>query len=189
VDDPLLPRIAAGDQAAVRECISRYGGLVWSLARRFLSNAADAEDAVQDIFIELWRNAGRYEAAKASESTFVTVVARRRLIDRRRRAGSRPDALPLPETLTTRGTGDGFAAVDRADEARLAAAALDDLREDQRRVLHMAIYRGLTHEEIAHETGMPIGTVKTHVRRGLLRVRDALGVTAAGRDAAKGGVP
>ena len=80
-DPPILTRVARGDSAAVRECIDRYGGLVWSLARRFFANTADAEDATQDVFIHLWKSAGAYDPAIASEAVFVTTIARRRLID------------------------------------------------------------------------------------------------------------
>jgi RNA polymerase sigma-70 factor (ECF subfamily) len=95
--DCVLPRIAAGDPGAASDCLARYGGLVWSLARRFLSNVADAEDAMQDVFIELWKNAGRYDPSRASEPTYVTMIARRRLIDRKRKAGRAPPAQPLPD--------------------------------------------------------------------------------------------
>lgn len=170
---PLLPRIAAGDASAVRACLDRYGPLVYSLTRRFLGNGPDVEDAVQEIFVELWRNAGRYDSKQAAESTFVTLLARRRLIDRRRRQARRPEAQMLPESLASAQVGAAEQA-EMQDEARRAAEALNTLREDQRNVLHMAIYQGLTHEEIAQRTGLPLGTVKTHVRRGLMRIREIL---------------
>src|SRR5436190_14026687 len=85
---PLLGRVAAGDEAAVRECLARYGGLVWSIARRF--EPSDAEDAVQEIFLDLWKSAARFDRAVASETAFVAMIARRRLIDRRRTRGRRP---------------------------------------------------------------------------------------------------
>ena len=175
--DSVLARIAAGDPAAVPDCIARYGGLVWSLARRFLGNPADAEDAVQDVFIELWKNAARYDPARSSEPTYITMIARRRLIDRKRRAGRTPAAQPLPDDPSgapsaAPGSKDR---VEIEDEAAKAAAVLRELRDDERRVILMAVYQGLTHEEIATATGLPVGTVKTHIRRGLIRVRERLG--------------
>ena len=170
--DCVLPRIAAGDPAAVPDCITRYGGLVWALARRFLGNAADAEDAVQDVFIELWKNAARYDPSRASEPTYVTMIARRRLIDRKRKAGRIPAPQPLPEEPP--GVPSRTDRVEIEDDAARAAAVLDELREDERRVIQMAVYQGLTHEEIAAATGLPVGTVKTHIRRGLIRVRERL---------------
>lgn len=174
--DCVLPRIAAGDPAAVPDCIARYGGLVWSLARRFLGNAADAEDAVQDVFIELWKNAARYDPTRSSEPTYITMIARRRLIDRKRRAGRAPAPQALPdEQLGTPANPPRGDRVEIEDEAAKAAAVLGELRDDERRVILMAVYQGLTHEEIATATGLPVGTVKTHIRRGLIRVRERLG--------------
>lgn len=169
--DPVLPRVARGDPAAVRECLQRYGRWVFALARRFLGNAADADDAVQEIFIELWKCAGRYDPAAGSEPTFITMIARRRLIDGRRRSARRPafgpllDAVPEPRPATP---------FDTADEAAKARDALAELREDERTVIRLAVDHGLTHPEIAARTGLPVGTVKTHIRRGLLKVRQRL---------------
>ncbi len=173
VSDALLPRIAAGNQGAVRECLDRYGPLVWSLARRFLGNVSDAEDAVQEIFLDLWKNAARYDSRLGEEVTFVATLARRRLIDRRRSGQRRPDFFPLPEALPARTDSDS-GRLETREQAALAAEAVAELRDEQRRALHMAIFQGLTHEEIARATGWPLGTVKTHVRRGLLRVREVL---------------
>jgi RNA polymerase sigma-70 factor (ECF subfamily) len=179
VTDCVLPRIAAGDPAAEPDCITRYGGLVWALARRFLGNAADAEDAVQDVFIELWRNAARYDPARASEPTYVTMIARRRLIDRKRKAGRTPASQPLSEEPP--GVPPRTDRVEIEDDAARAAAVLGELREDERRVIQMAVYQGLTHEEIAAATGLPVGTVKTHIRRGLIRVRERLNIGGGAR--------
>ena len=95
----ILERVAAGDTQAVDECMSTYRGLVWSLARRQLANHADAEDAVQEIFIEIWRNAARFDPAVASEQTFISMIARRRLIDRHRKRGRQLDTAPISEEL------------------------------------------------------------------------------------------
>src|SRR5690606_24550621 len=89
-DDSVMPRVAAGDPAAMEDCLTRYGGLVWSLARRFSPTNADAEDAVQEVFIEVWRHADRYDESIASEPTFIAMIARRRLIDRQRRRDRQP---------------------------------------------------------------------------------------------------
>ena len=172
----VLSRVAAGEPAAVRECIARYGGLVWSLARRFAPS--DAEDAVQEIFVDLWKSAARFDPETAAEPTFVAMVARRRLIDRRRKDQRRRDTDPLPEVPPAAITEDR---PELGAEAALAARALDQLRPEQRQVLILTACHGLSHEEIAASTGMPLGTVKAHARRGLLRVREVL-------DAGRGGV-
>ncbi len=173
VTDSVLNRVAMGDAGAVQECLDRFGGLVWSLALRFLGNPTDAEDAVQEIFVDLWKNAERYRPERGSEATFVTVLTRRRLIDRRRRAQRSLDTTPLPDSLPSQRQ-EAFHHVEVADEAAHAARALEVLRPEQRQVLELAIYHGLSHEAIAQQTQLPLGTVKTHVRRGLIRVRELL---------------
>ena len=88
----LLQRIAKGDASAVQECMETYGNLVWSLARRYSESAADAEDATQEIFLDIWKSAGRFDPERGKETTFIATIARRRLIDRVRAAGRRhPD--------------------------------------------------------------------------------------------------
>jgi RNA polymerase sigma-70 factor (ECF subfamily) len=165
----LLARVAAGDAAAVRECIARYGGLVWSIARKF--EATDAEDAVQEIFLELWRSAARFDPSVASEATFIAMIARRRLIDRQRTRRRRPTTEQVPELPQIIDEG---SRPDATVEAAKAAAALDQLRPEQRQAVVLATCHGLSHSEIAAKTGMPLGTVKAHVRRGLLSIRAAL---------------
>jgi RNA polymerase sigma-70 factor (ECF subfamily) len=169
--DPVLPRVALGDSRAIKECLSRYSRIVYSLALKFLGNATDADDATQDVFIELWKNAERFDPSRASESTFVTMVARRRLIDYRRKASRQMATDELPESLPERRFSPQL---DARDEACQARSALQTLREEQRNLILLAIDHGLTHEEISVRTGYPIGTVKTHIRRGLMKLREVL---------------
>src|SRR5580700_12012752 len=86
----VLQRIASGDSAAVRDCIEQYGALVWSLARRLTRTPSDAEDATQEIFLDIWRSAGRFDAKQGSDRVFIAMIARRRLIDRLRKTTSEP---------------------------------------------------------------------------------------------------
>jgi RNA polymerase sigma-70 factor (ECF subfamily) len=166
---PVLTRVARRDTAAMRECLARYGGLVWSLARRHTRSAQEAEDAAQEVFLDVWKSAGRYDASIASETAFIAMIARRRLIDIRRKhrnEGHGPtDAGPEPV--------DERAAPDRCAEASLAAEALEKIRPEQRTVLILAC-EGYSHDDISRETGMPLGTVKAHARRGLLQLRALL---------------
>jgi RNA polymerase sigma-70 factor, ECF subfamily len=171
VNPPLLQQVALGDPSAIRDCIARFGNLVWSLARRF--SPADAEDAVQEIFVDLWRSAARYDPSVASETAFVAVLARRRLIDRRRRRMRRVETEPLGDVATAM-SGAGSAQMEMCGEAMLAGKALAQLRPEQRTVLLLAACHGLSHEEIAQSVGLPLGTVKAHARRGLIRVREIL---------------
>ncbi|HEY8074988.1 MAG TPA: sigma-70 family RNA polymerase sigma factor [Labilithrix sp.] len=173
MSDLLLPRVAAGDRTAIREAIERFGGLVWSLARR--ATPTDAEDVVQEIFLDLWKSASRYDARAGSETTFVATIARRRIIDRRRARARRPETDPLSERTAP----PEASRAELGAEAALAARALDQLRPEQRQVLILTACHGLSHEEVASSTGMPLGTVKAHARRGLIRVREVLGEAAA----------
>lgn len=151
--------------------MARYGRLVWSLARRFFSSPEEAEDAAQEVFLDLWKSAARFDASAGSEVTFVGVITRRRLIDHKRRM----QRAPATEALVT----DSFPAEsdvppELGAEAALAARAVGQLRPDQREVLVLTACHGLSHEEVAKKTGLPLGTVKAHSRRGLIAVRKLL---------------
>lgn len=165
--EPLLPRVAAGDADAMRLCIERYGPLVWGLARRFLGGSSDAEDAVQDIFIELWRSAERFRAEVASEKTFVAMIARRRLIDRRRALGRKPATVDSGELQ--------LGLDPPSEDAPTIRRMLGKLRDEQRQVLLMSACFGMSHGEIAEHSGMALGTVKSHARRGLMQLRSLMG--------------
>lgn len=179
--DSVLQRVAQGDSDAVKACLDEYGNLVWSMALRNCPDRSEAEDAVQEIFIDLWKSAGRFDASRASETTFVGMIARRRLIDRRRSRARRPIVEDLDERLEKRGeepvAGDGPDSVEATADASLAARALAQLDPKERHVVLMSAYHGYSHGQIADETGIPLGTVKTYIRRGLSRVRALLETT------------
>lgn len=179
--EAILKRIANGDQNAVQDCLKAYGGLVWSLARRMLRNTDDAEDAVQEIFVDLWKNAARFDASQSSETTFVAMIARRRIIDRIRYSKRRiaPDSI---EDLVSEPANRSDRDMQTSVEAGEAAKALEGLRPEQRQVLQLSIIQGLSHQEIADSTGMPLGTVKTHARRGILQAREFLGLGSSNID-------
>ena len=173
LEKPLLHRVGEGDPDAVRECIARFAGLLWSLTRRAGFADAEAEDAVQEIFTEIWKNGLRYDPSIASDTAFIATIARRRLIDRRRRLGRRPAPQPI---IADEGLPPSPAepATDLGEEAAKASQALQLLSPEQQRVLRLSVYEGLSHELIARATGLPLGTVKTHARRGLMRLREML---------------
>jgi RNA polymerase sigma factor (sigma-70 family) len=155
--------------------MARFGGLVWSLARRCGLPEAEMEDAVHEIFTELWQNGHKYDPKIASEAAFVAVIARRRLIDRRRKLGRRPAAQELNESFTLPDTvPPAIGSIEIAEEADAAARALAALSSGQQKVLRLSVYEGLSHELISRATGIPLGTVKTHARRGLIRLREML---------------
>ena len=165
---PLLPRVAVGDDAAVKECLRRYGRLVHALAWRYLGSDGDVEDACQDIFVALWKSAAAFDPERGTEVTFVALVARRRLIDRSRTPGTRP--LPAFEEAPP----PSGSALETFVDAKNAVAALSQCSEDQRQVIKLAAFQGLTHEEIAQELAIPVGTVKSHYARGIDRLKRAL---------------
>lgn len=169
----VLERIAGGEAAAVNECMRTYGGLVWSLALRMSPGRADAEDAVQEIFMDLWRNAGAYDPAKSPEKVYIAMIARRRLIDRWRSRSRRLEAEPLEDS---EGLLEQVTEASPATNAELAEAiaVIDALDPEQREVIHMGVVEGMTHSEIARATGKPLGTVKTQIRRGLIKIRAQL---------------
>jgi RNA polymerase sigma-70 factor (ECF subfamily) len=171
----ILKRIALGDRDAVSDCLDQYGGLVWSIARKMLRNLDDAEDAVQEIFIDIWKNAERFDESQASETTFIAMIARRRIIDRIRRTGRRLSADSLEDVVIEPRTHDDRK-VQLSVEAGEAAEALRTLKPEQQKVLQLSIVEGMSHQEIADVTGMPLGTVKTHARRGILQAREMLGL-------------
>ncbi len=173
LSEDLLPKVASGDPQAIQGCIDRYGALIWSLARRHSPSSADAEDAVQEIYIDLWKSSERFDRSKASETTFVAMIARRRLIDRHRHRQRRPqtDALdPAKDDVVD----PNQRQMEASAEASLAARALATLAPQERKVILLSTYQGMSHGQIADHTGIPLGTVKTYIRRGLQRVRKLL---------------
>lgn len=170
----ILQRISAGDAAAVRACLDEYGSTVWSIAQRYLGPLGeDVEDAVQEIFVEVWKSAVRFDPAKGSEAAFIATIAHRRLITRQQRAQRRRTAAlaNVPEPAAGPRTREASAL---RDEARAAAAAFERLSEDEKHVLHLSVHYGLSHERIAKATDLPVGTVKSRLRRGLIRLREML---------------
>jgi len=176
----ILERVAAGDTAAVGECLDRYGDLVWSLARRYLRNAADAEDAVQDIFIDIWGSSGRYDRNIASEVAFISTIARRRLIDKIRAAERRPlmdsldddEGAPIDPGIP--------ATVEDDTEVSIVERVLAEMDPEHQKVISMSLYEGYSHSEIAERLSLPLGTVKTRVRRGLIHIRQQLNISTTG---------
>lgn len=178
----ILPRVARGDPQAVQACLDRYGSLVWSIALKWSSSRADAEDAVQDIFIDLWKSASRFDGSKAGEATFIAMIARRRMIDRRRAQGREREHRAPADVDLDELASDAHEALETHGEALIAAKAMATLPADRQKVLQLSIYEGMTHEQISSSTGIPIGTVKSHVRRGLNTIRNRLSETSEGME-------
>lgn len=169
----ILQRIAEQDKSAVGECLDQYGKLVWSLARKYTRTREDAEDAVQDIFIDVWKYAARFDARKSPECAFITMIARRRLIDRLRKSSQQPQTAVYEDALENERS-DADKKLHLFVEIRYAIEALNKLGTQQKQILQMSIYGGMTHSEIAQTTGLPLGTVKSQIRRGFQKIREAI---------------
>lgn len=176
----LLRRVASGDARATREFIRVYGSMVWSLAlRSAFGDRAEAEDAVQEIFVEVWRSAAKYDPAKGSESLFIAMIARRRLIDRFR--ARVPDSVAIDDVELA--VEDEFVqATEVQSEFQAVRQGLKVLRPEERRVLDLGFNHGLSQSEIAEKTGLPLGTVKSLMRRGLIRLREWMLDSGAARE-------
>jgi RNA polymerase sigma factor (sigma-70 family) len=167
---PLLPRVALGEASAARECVRRYAPLIASIARRFFGSSSEVEDASQDIFLELWRCAGRFDPASGSEAGFIVMIARRRLIDRSRNRKRQPVSVDIADFDVA----DTSPSLEHQSDARAAMKAISFLKADQRQAIFLSTIDGIAHEEIAERMSLPLGTVKSHIRRGLSLVRTAL---------------
>lgn len=166
----ILHRIAQGDEKAVSDCMNQYGNLIWLLAKKYTQTIEDAEDAVQEIFMEIWQNASKFDPSKASEITFVSLIARRRLIDRLRRVYRQPSINSIDEIIETQPNVFETEILNKID-AKQAISAMKQIRPEQRDLLMLTIFEGMSHGEIALKTNIPLGTVKTHIRRGFESVR------------------
>ncbi|HVQ31974.1 MAG TPA: sigma-70 family RNA polymerase sigma factor [Vicinamibacteria bacterium] len=166
----LLRRLTGGDAAALGELYDRFAGLVNGLALRILRNTAEAEDVVQEVFVQVWRQAERFDPSRGSPEAWLCTIARTRALDRlRRRTARREEASEAAP---------GVSAAPRTEEALAVRKALEGLSADQRHALELAYYEGLTHTEIAARLGEPLGTVKTRIRTAMIRLRDVLGPVA-----------
>jgi len=174
LNDSVLCRIAAGDPTAVDECVALYGGLVWSLARRWFKNSADAEDLTQEVFVDVWQSAKRFDPGVASEVVFITMIARRRMIDRLRRSSAKLDAVSVEASAIEVMASPSQDRVELADEAAKAARCLERLSKEQQKILTMSVHQGDSHSLISRALGIPLGTVKSFARRGLIQLRDCM---------------
>jgi RNA polymerase sigma-70 factor (ECF subfamily) len=183
VKENILPALAAGEPRAAENFLAQYGDLLWSLARRFSDNHAEIEDSVQEAVIEIWKSASKFDPSVASETTYIAMIARRRFIDRLRQRKRRPAPEPLADDDQLTGES-GQLSLETLTEVERIKPIIGQMRDVQRNVVQLAIFRGYSHGDIARVLNMPLGTVKTHLRRALLSIREQLGETD---DAAGGG--
>jgi RNA polymerase sigma-70 factor (ECF subfamily) len=177
----LLERMARGDGDALRELYDHHSRAVYSLAMRILRSQPDAEDVVQEVFTQAWVQAGRYDASRGTVAAWLMMQARSRSIDRLRGKKLRPEG--ASGAFDARDPGEGPDAQVMAGEyARRVREALGSLTDAQRTALELAFFEGLTYSQVAEHLNQPIGTVKTRIRQGLLRLKAALDDARAGRD-------
>lgn len=180
-DQAVIKRLADGDQDALGELYDRHARSVYALALRILQDPADAEDIVQEVFAQAWKQATRYDVTRGAVGAWLLTVARSRAIDRLRARRARPDRAGLEHAPTH--LVDPLAAPDSqlasSEQVRVVRAALAALPLLQRVALELAYYEGLTHTEIAEQLEQPLGTVKTRIRQALLKLRDAMTETLA----------
>jgi RNA polymerase sigma-70 factor (ECF subfamily) len=174
-DLALVRRLAAGEGDALSALYDRYAPILNAVARRILGEAGDAEEVLQESFLQVWNQAARYDASRSSVSTWLILIVRSRALDRLRNLGSRSRtaeaaaAEPRPDTSSG-----AEQAVLHAERRRRVLEVLAELPPEQREVLELAFYQGLSQSEIALRTGAPLGTVKTRALLGMKKVRQAL---------------
>ena len=172
--ESVLAQVARREPESLNSCIERYGNLIWSLARRYSPSQADAEDAVQEIFLELWQKADRFNPTKSAETTFVTMIARRRLIDRFRKQSRTVESSSVESDFDEQPDLSGATSAELIDEAAKATRCLDALVSNQRDILRRSIHEGKSHSQISAELQMPLGSVKSFARRGLIQLRQCM---------------
>jgi RNA polymerase sigma-70 factor (ECF subfamily) len=176
-DQRLVRDVAAGSTEALARLYDRHAGTVFGLARRILNRLEDAEEVVQDVFTQVWREAGRYERSRATVAGWVVMLTRTRAIDRLRSRNARPDqrspeTAPMPDIPAAAWSPEQVTISE--EDVRGVRGALAELPEAQRTLVELAYYEGLTHSEIAAKTGVPLGTVKTRIRTAMATLRGVL---------------
>ena len=166
----LIDRVRVREQQAMAEIFDRYAGLVYSVALRVLNDSGYAEDVMQEIFFQLWRNPDSFSPSRGSLGAWLLVVARNRAIDqlRQRRSGE-----PVDEVIVASST-DLHNEAERSMIIQRVQGIIGNLPKEQQQSLEMAFFEGLSHSEIAEKTGQPLGTVKTRIRSALTSLRKRL---------------
>jgi len=169
-DTMLISRIRAGEEDALATLHDRYAQVVYSVALRVLGDTTQAEDVLQEIFLQLWRNPETFDSNRGSLGAWLAVIARHRAIDQLRRRRPETDI----EDVVVSVDSNLEQMADRNMTVARVRSAVEQLPPEQRKPLELAFFQGLTHTEIAARTGEPLGTVKTRIRAALLSLRKVL---------------
>jgi len=175
--EALLERVAQGDRDSVMALYDRFSGTILAVALRVTGNRAEAEDIVQEVFARVWREATSFDRARGSAAAWIVTLTRNRAIDvvrSRSRRARHEDDQTAEEPVVTEATATPEAQVVDAQRAEAVRLALDALRPEQRQVIELAYFGGLSHSEIAERLQQPLGTVKTRIAQSVKRLRDAL---------------
>lgn len=171
----LLARAGDGDSAAFREFYDRTSAKLFGIIVRILLERGEAEDVLQEVYVTIWRKAAEFDATRASPITWAATIARNRAIDRIRARSSRP-AAPLDDAMEVRDTRPAAdTLIDSAQDAARVHVALAALEPRHAAAIRSCYFEGVTYEALAEREGIPVGTLKSWVRRGLLRMREGLG--------------
>jgi len=169
----LIGAVAAGDRAAFRAVYERTSAKLYGICLRLLGSEAEAEDVLQEAYVTVWRNARRFDSAKASAITWLAVIARNKAIDRLRRRRPVADGLEAAAEVPDEGPL-ATAVIEQKDDARRLAHCLDELDERARAMIRAAFLDGASYPELAEREGVPLGTMKSWIRRGLMRLKGCL---------------
>jgi RNA polymerase sigma-70 factor, ECF subfamily len=167
----MVTAIKSGNPGAVTELYDRYSALVYAVALRVLGDTGAAEDILQEVFLQLWRNPSAFDAARGSLGAWLAVITRNRAIDSLRKRRPQTDF----EDVVLSVAPDLASEADRQRAAEKVRGVLATMPAPQRSALEMAYFEGMSHTEIAEKTGEPLGTIKTRIRAGLMALRKALG--------------
>lgn len=173
-DVELLRAVAGGDEAALAELYDRYRLILFGLMLRILHSRAEAEDCLQEVFIQVWRQANGFDEARGRPFTWLVTMARSRAIDRLRALSSRTRTAQDAARATVEEKSDAVTDAIRSEQKATVRAALDSLPPEQRSVLEFAYFEGLTQSEIAARLNQPLGTIKTRTRSGMMKLRELL---------------
>ncbi len=167
--DSILKLIAKGEDRAFNLLIEKYGNLVWSIGRKFLYKESDVEDAVQEVFIAIWKAAEKFDHTKASEVTFISMIARRRFIDYLRKVSKHRNLQSIDEDNGQELFKESI--LNESTDLQLIKDAIGTLAIEDQELLNLSVYQGYSHSEIAKLLNIPLGTVKTRIRRNLIKLK------------------
>ena len=172
----LLAQIGVGDSSAFRKLYDRYSTPLFSLGLRMLKNPSEAEEALQDTFVKVWKNAAYYDARKSRPFTWAVTIMRRTCIDRIRKLNREPEVTTFePEQDQEWATEETVRETVALNETRnQVQEALKNVPAKQKKALELALFSGMTHSEIANSLEQPLGTVKSWLKRGLFQLRNTL---------------